>query len=145
MKRAGVCAIILSTAVLGGCGLPRSEAESRTPVPVPVPVQITSVHLPEPAATPQPVATETAPPAADTSVRVPMPAVICMNLQAAQDLIQTAGVFYSRSADATGQGRRQVVDRNWVVVAQTPAPGALIGEGDAVLSVVKVGEPTDCY
>ncbi|GGL20008.1 hypothetical protein [Nocardia jinanensis] len=143
MKRTGVCAIILSTAVLGGCGLPRSEAESRTPVPVPV--QITSVHLPEPAVAPQPVATETAPPAANTSARVPMPAVVCMNLQAAQDLIQTAGVFYSRSADATGQGRRQVVDRNWVVVAQTPAPGALIGEGDAVLSVVKVGEPTDCY
>ena len=145
MKRAGVCAIVLSTAVLGGCGLPRSEAESRTPVPAPVPVQITSVELTEPTATPQPVATETAPPAADISTRVPMPAVICMNLQAAQDLIQTAGVFYSRSEDATGRGRRQVVDRNWVVVAQTPAPGVLIGEGDAVLSVVKAGEPTDCY
>ncbi|MGW5386700.1 hypothetical protein [Nocardia sp. NPDC003963] len=142
MKRAGICAIVLSTAVLGGCGLPQSEAQSRTPVPAPVPVQITSVELAQPTPVPQPVATETA---ARATTRVPMPAVVCMNLQAAQDLIQTAGVFYSRSEDATGQGRRQVVDRNWVVVGQTPMAGALIGEGDAVLSVVKVGEPTDCY
>lgn len=73
-----------------------------------------------------------------------MPATVCMNLQAAQDLIQDAGVFYSRSEDATGRGRMQLLDRNWVVVAQEPAPGAPIGEGDAVLSVVKRGEPGDC-
>ena len=73
-----------------------------------------------------------------------MPAVVCMNLQAAQDLIQDYGVFYSRSQDATGQGRMQVNDRNWIVVAQDPPPGAPIGEGDAVLSVVKLGEPNSC-
>ena len=67
-----------------------------------------------------------------------------MNLQAAQDLIQEAGVFFSRSKDATGKGRAQIMDRNWVVVAQTPAPGEPIGEGDAVLSVVKIGEAGDC-
>jgi hypothetical protein len=50
-------------------------------------------------------------------------------------------VFYSRSEDATGQGRHQVLDRNWIVVGQSPLAGALIGEGDAVLSVVKYGEP----
>jgi hypothetical protein len=67
-----------------------------------------------------------------------------MNLQAAQDLIQQHGVFYSRSEDATAQGRMQVNDRNWIVVAQNPAPGTPIGEGDAVLSVVKLGEPNPC-
>ena len=67
-------------------------------------------------------------------------AVVGMNLQAAQNLIQTQGVFYSRSEDATGAGRLQVVDSNWVVVGQTPAAGELIGEGDAVLSVKKIGE-----
>lgn len=144
MKRAGVCAIVLSTAILGGCGIPRSEAESKAPVPSPVPVQITTVVLTEPPAAPQTVATDTAPSVRDAPARVPMPAVTCMNLQAAQDLIQAAGVFYSRSEDATGAGRKQVLDRNWVVVAQTPAAGELIGEGDALLSVVKVGEPTDC-
>lgn len=75
---------------------------------------------------------------------VPMPDVLCMNLQDAQDLIQENGVFFSRSADASGKGRNQIVDSNWVVVGQTPAVGALIGEGDAVLSVVKIGEPSPC-
>ena len=67
-----------------------------------------------------------------------------MNLQDAQNAIQVAGVFFSRSDDATGQGRAQIVDRNWVVVSQVPAPGELIGEGDAVLSAVKIGERGDC-
>lgn len=71
-----------------------------------------------------------------------MPNVICMNLQSAQDLIQTTGVFFSNSEDATGQGRMQIFDRNWIVIAQRPEPGTPFGEGDAVLSVVKYGEPT---
>lgn len=79
--------------------------------------------------------------AASTAV---MPAVVCMDLQAAQDTIQAAGVFYSRSIDATGEGRAQVRDRNWIVVVQAPPAGALFGEGDAVLSVVKEGEPNGC-
>ncbi|MGU3293755.1 PASTA domain-containing protein [Williamsia sp. M5A3_1d] len=73
-----------------------------------------------------------------------MPQVVCMNLQAAQDLIQRSGVFYSRSRDATGAGRAQIFDRNWIVVAQSPAAGSRIGEGDAVLSVVKNDEPNPC-
>jgi PASTA domain-containing protein len=73
-----------------------------------------------------------------------MPDVICMNLQDAQDEIQDHGVFFSTSVDATGDGRRQLLDRNWVVVDQNPAPGEKIGEGDAVLSVVKKDEPNDC-
>lgn len=74
-----------------------------------------------------------------------MPEVVCMNLQAAQDYIQTFGVFYSRSKDATGQGRMQIIDSNWQVVAQSPDPGTPFGEGDAVLYVVKAGEqPNPC-
>ena len=73
-----------------------------------------------------------------------MPDVVCMNLQDAQDEIQDHGVFFSGSVDATGQGRNQVIDSNWVVVDQSPAPGSPIGEGDAELSVVKYGETTDC-
>jgi hypothetical protein len=73
-----------------------------------------------------------------------MPDVRCMDLQAAQDEIQDHGVFYSRSRDASGEGRRQLWDRNWVVVDQSPAPGQPIGEGDAVLYVLKDDEATDC-
>lgn len=79
-----------------------------------------------------------APPPAATSPL--MPDVVCMNLQDAQDYIQTLGVFYSRSVDATGEGRSQIVDSNWLVVDQSPAPGTPFGEGEAVLAVVKYGE-----
>ena len=67
-----------------------------------------------------------------------------MNLQDAQDTIQLAGVFFSQSVDASGRGRSQVLDRNWQVVAQTPAPGAPVGELEVVLSVVRIGEPSQC-
>ena len=73
-----------------------------------------------------------------------MPDVICMNLQDAQDEIQDHGVFLSGSVDATGQGRNQIIDSNWVVVDQSPAAGSPIGEGDAELSVVKFGETNEC-
>lgn len=73
-----------------------------------------------------------------------MPDVVCMGLQAAQDEIQDHGVFFSKSRDATGEGRRQIWDRNWVVVEQFPAAGEPIGENEAVLSVVKTDEASDC-
>lgn len=72
-----------------------------------------------------------------------MPNVICMNLQEAQNEIQDHGVFYSRSQDLSGENRSQIIDSNWIVLEQTPAPGTKIGEGDAVLGVVKIGEPTN--
>jgi len=71
-----------------------------------------------------------------------MPNVVCMNLQAAQDEIQDHGVLLSRSKDASGRNRSQFFDRNWVVVKQSPAPGKKIGEGEAMLSAVKIGEST---
>lgn len=73
-----------------------------------------------------------------------MPDVVCLNLQDAQNKIQDHGVFFSRSEDASGKARQQMWDRNWVVVAQRPAAGTKVGEGEAVLSVVKKGEPNDC-
>jgi beta-lactam-binding protein with PASTA domain len=73
-----------------------------------------------------------------------MPDVVCMNLQEAQDEIQDHGVFFSRSEDASGDDRRQIVDRNWVVVSQFPAAGSPIGERDAILSVLKHDETSDC-
>lgn len=73
-----------------------------------------------------------------------MPDLICMGLQDAQNEIQDRGVFFSRSEDATGDGRRQIWDRNWIVVAQDPEPGAGIGENEAVLYVVKNDEDNDC-
>jgi hypothetical protein len=56
-----------------------------------------------------------------------MPDLIGKDLQGAQDAIQslTLGeVWFSTSSDLTGQGRAQVSDRNWVVCASRPPPGA---------------------
>jgi len=73
-----------------------------------------------------------------------MPDVVCMGLQDAQNEIQDRGVFFSKSVDASGEGRRQIWDRNWIVVAQNPAPGEPIGENEATLAVVKTDEDNDC-
>jgi hypothetical protein len=71
-----------------------------------------------------------------------MPAVVGMDLQAAQDHIQaTTNHWLSESRDATGQGRMQIMDRNWVVVGQTPAAGTPLSDDDVpMLDVVKFGE-----
>jgi hypothetical protein len=74
-----------------------------------------------------------------------MPDIPCgTDLQLAQDLVQEAGVFLSLSEDATGQGRSQLMDRNWTVVEAEPAAGTPISEGDAVFYVVKDEEFTGC-
>ena len=73
-----------------------------------------------------------------------MPNVMCMDLQQAQNEIQDHGVFLSRSEDASGEGRRQIIDSNWIVVGQTPAAGSPIGELEAVLSVLKDDEVSTC-
>jgi beta-lactam-binding protein with PASTA domain len=73
-----------------------------------------------------------------------MPEVVCMNLQDAQNKIQENGVFFSDSFDATGEGRMQINDSNWIVVSQTPAAGSTITEGSANLGAVKEGEPNPC-
>ena len=91
----------------------------------------------------EPPGSEQSPAAADESHAI-MPDVVCLNLQEAQDVIQEAGVFFSRSFDATGKGRRQIIDSNWVVVSQEPQPGSSIGEGDAKLGAVKYGEDRSC-
>lgn len=120
-----------------------TEATTVTTTVAPTTVTVTVAETPVPTAAPTQPPTTAVP---TTSPSQPlMPAVVCMNLQDAQDLIQTVGVFYSRSVDATGEGRNQIIDSNWQVVAQTPDVGTPFGEGDAVLSVVKIGEqPNPC-
>ena len=159
MKRTIIAVAVLAAGFgLAACGSTASPQAAPAPAPVtitqapPPAVTVPAAPAPapvveSPAAAPAPVveapaagpapATQAAPPA---EVKVPMPNVVGMNLQAAQDLIQTQGVFFSRSEDATGAGRMQILDRDWVVVDQTPAAGELIGEGDALLYVKKIGE-----
>jgi len=56
-----------------------------------------------------------------------MPDLIGVDLQGAQDAIQSVTdgeVWFSSSTDLTGQGRAQIMDRNWIVCSSTPPPGA---------------------
>lgn len=71
---------------------------------------------------------DTAPlPAAAPVVRTgTVPNVVGIDLQLAQDTLQAAGFYVLRSHDATGQGRLQVLDRNWTVVDQTPSGGTVM-------------------
>jgi len=135
--------LALPAFVLAGCGSTDSaEPEVRTEVrTVTVEATATAPTTAERIVVPDTTASEQ--PAAEP-VLVAMPPVVCMNLQTAQNAIQAAGVFYSRSVDASGASRMQVNDSNWIVVAQDPPAGTLIGEGDALLSAVKVGEPNNC-
>jgi beta-lactam-binding protein with PASTA domain len=72
-----------------------------------------------------------------------VPDVLCKDLQSAQDTLQAAGFYRLGSTDGTGQGRVQIVDRNWVVTGQSAAAGSRPGTGTRiVLTVVKFGEPT---
>lgn len=74
-----------------------------------------------------------------------MPEVVGRDLQWAQDTMQALDVSFADSYDATGDGRLQLHDANWVVVEQSPAPGTkLESSGDSEIfvefGVVKWGE-----
>ena len=56
-----------------------------------------------------------------------------MDLQLAQDTVQAElGIWFSASEDATGAGRMQIIDRNWTVVGQDPAPGTPVNDATEI-------------
>jgi hypothetical protein len=65
------------------------------------------------------------------------PDVVCMDLQLAQDKAQAAGLSVA-ARDARG-GRRQVNDRDWVVVSQTPPAGRPAGR--LLVRALAYGDP----
>jgi hypothetical protein len=71
-----------------------------------------------------------------------VPNVVCMDLQVAQDTLQSAGFNNLGSMDGLGQ-RHQIIDRNWVVIKQSAPPGSRPPLATRIdLTVVKYGEPT---
>jgi hypothetical protein len=69
-----------------------------------------------------------------------LPDLTGKDLQTAQDTAQAHGFYDLASSDATGAGRYQVLDRNWMVCSQDPAPGQHPTDTAVVFSVVKSGE-----
>jgi len=71
-----------------------------------------------------------------------IPDVVCMDLQLAQDKAQAAGIYQVTSEDASGRRRRQVDDRDWFVVSQTPPAGTRPTRSPRmVLKVQAYGDP----
>lgn len=75
-----------------------------------------------------------------------MPDLIGKDLQGAQDAIQSltdGQVWYTGSTDLTGEGRNQILDRDWVVCSSTPTPGATFTTGtDITFGVVRIDTET---
>ncbi len=73
-----------------------------------------------------------------------MPNEVGKDLQTAQDDLQALTgnpAYISTSKDLTGQGRRQINDRNWHVCNSTPAPGGTFtSQTNVVFGVVRNGE-----
>lgn len=139
--------------IVAGANSPKTESSSSVAVKT---TSSTTTPMTSPTTAPaatiattttvKPTTTTTTKPAPTTTTKAApqMPNVVGMNLQDAQDTIQNAGVFFSRSYDCTGAGRSQIVDSNWLVITQNIAPGTPFGESDAVLGVVKYGEALSC-
>ncbi|HEY3293495.1 MAG TPA: PASTA domain-containing protein [Candidatus Nanopelagicaceae bacterium] len=70
-----------------------------------------------------------------------MPRVVGMNLQLAQDLLQSLGSYIMDQTDAAGLSRWQIFDGNWKVCAQSPPAGRIVPQSITVtLASVKLEE-----
>jgi hypothetical protein len=70
-----------------------------------------------------------------------MPNLVGMNLQLAQDLLQSKGSYLVDQEDFKGLGRFQLIDSNWKVCSQSPTSGKKILTSSLVtLSSVKLSE-----
>lgn len=137
-------AVALSTAVVAtvsACGSGEAESDA-TAGSEPSAAAPTTPLQQSPSEAPAPPPS-TAPPApttpAEPVVDFSMPDFVGMDLQSAQDLVQTNGVFFSVSHDLLGS-RSQAIDSNWIVCDQNiPAGQQVTGdvEGAIDFGVVK--------
>jgi hypothetical protein len=80
-------------------------------------------------------------PTATPEAKFTMPKVVGMNLQLAQDLLQSKGSYILDQVDHKGLLRIQVLDSNWKVCKQSPSPGKVVLASTVVtLSSVKLTE-----
>lgn len=128
-------AALIAAACLTACGgnLPQANPVVTVTATQPVPTETVTEEPTSPAPS-----ESSSPPKAD---KQKLPNVVGMNLQAGQDALQAAGFYFLNDQDATGQGRFQVYDRNWVVTRQTPAAGRKVSlDTKVTLYAKKIGE-----
>lgn len=128
---------VIAPLALTACG---SESGARSAAPV------TVTATPPPTTAPSAAAAPTAPtpvaskaPAAGGTIRLPN--LAGHNHQEAQDDLQALGLYMLEEKDATGQGRMLLLDRNWVVVRQSPKAGTKVTTNTVItLYSKKIGE-----
>lgn len=131
--------VLLLLIVVGSIAKP-SAPVATTPNPA------TEVSTPAVVSTPAAVPASAAPsaPAVGTAASWTMPSLVGRNLQDAQDAIQALTgntIFFTKSHDATGAGRHQILDRDWKVCSQNVKPGAKITSDTAIdFGAAKLGE-----
>lgn len=143
LNTTGLVMLALSLALLVGCGGSDSDQ------PAAVTTVVTQVKTVE-ATSSVPSNSSSAEPAADETDSgedsFTMPNEVGKGLQEAQDHIQEVSgnpLFFTDSSDASGQGRMQILDRNWKVCSQNVSPGTTVdSETDISFATVKLDE--DC-
>lgn len=134
----GVFAVLAACGAIGGgsdtSSTPTSSAATSSSSPATASTQTVPAAAQAPATIPAAEPVETA-----VDLDVTVPNVVGMDLQSAQELLFPA--LRTTSYDNTGQGRRQLVDSNWIVVRQEPAAGSVVLTlTDIALYVEKIGE-----
>jgi hypothetical protein len=133
----GLLLVALTASACGGTdGASSAAAASSAPAsssaPAPAPV-VPSAAVPPPAS-----ATTAA------SVNFVMPNLVSVDLQTAQNTVQTYGVFFSKSHDLLGS-RNQLVDSNWKVCDQNiPAGQQVTGNAEGLIDFGVVKREESC-
>lgn len=138
-RRLQVLSVLLVPAVAAGCASSTGKSTQTTVVRTVTASQTPSDESSSAMPPTSPANTETV---AATSFT--MPNEVGKVLQDAQDDIQAISgnpLFFTRSTDATGAGRHQILDRDWKICAQNVPAGTSVGaDADIVFSVVKLSE-----
>lgn len=123
-----VIVVLVSAAALAGCGTAASDTPPAT-VTVTASAEEEGVTADEPKTSEatEPETTEPTPEAAAAAEETfEMPSLVGMNLQTAQDTLQSLDSWFLDQEDASGLGRMQMVDSNWQVCQQDPAAGTVV-------------------
>ena len=117
----------VATLVLAGCGGDKGQDGGVSST-----TSSTATALTTATTTASTTAPTTTSATASSAAKITVPHVVGKDLQFAQDTMQAAGLYNLRSHDSTGQGRLQVLDRNWQVTDQTPAAGSKVSEDQLI-------------
>ena len=117
-------AVLVLSVVVGALARPSAPTGPNPPT-----VASTSTQAPTSDTLPTAAPSPTSVPTASTVRTWTMPDLVGANLQDAQNAIQSLtdnAIFFTKSHDATGAGRQQILDRGWKVCTQNVRAGMKI-------------------